>query len=217
MVASFGSQVVSARASRRLRGATTARHADAAATVSAGPAQPATRRGEGSFGATQNRRFRRIGLAGICRPAADSGEPPPVSVVLVAIAIIVVIIAVRWGQSVSSVIATVLVVVVLPAAGGILGRLWFPSLLGAGSSSGVAGSPDGGQPSTQGGPPGGSTPASGYTWAQLSHDYPGLRTPCTKQPNAAGRLQCYWSHYSNVGPAQLSAKQPPRARFATTV
>ncbi len=134
---------------------------------------------------------------------------PPAPVVLVAIAIIVVMIAVRSGQSVSSVIATVLVVVVLPAAGGILGRLWFPSSLGAGSSSGVAGSPDGGQPSTQGGPPGGSTPASGYTWAQLSHDYPGLRTPCTKQPNAAGRLQCYWSHYSNVGSAESSAKQLP--------
>ena len=132
------------------------------------------------------------------------------ALVLVAIVIIVVTIALRSGQSgapnVMSVIATVLVVVVLPAAAGILVNLLFGV---GGGSSGVAGSTNGGYPSTQGGPPGASNPASGYTWAQLSHDYPGLRTPCTKQPNTAGRLQCYWSHYSNVGSAESSAKQLP--------
>jgi hypothetical protein len=108
-------------------------------------------------------------------------------------------------------IATVLLAVAIPAAAYIVGGVLFGGqlVLWGGSSGGVAGSANGGQTSTQAVPPGTTTPASGYTWAQLGHDYPGLRTPCDQQPNAAGKLQCYWSHYSNVNSAEPSAKELP--------
>jgi hypothetical protein len=94
-------------------------------------------------------------------------------------------------------VATVFVVIAVTAAGDTLGRLMF-----GGSSlfeGGVTGRT----------PPGSTGSGSGYGWAQLDHDYPGLRTPCIKQPNAAGKLQCYRSHYANVNSAEPAAKKLP--------
>jgi hypothetical protein len=99
-------------------------------------------------------------------------------------------------------IATVLVAIAMTAAGDTLGRFIF------GGRSLFEGGPAAGEQTNAHSAPPGST-GSGYTWAQLDHDYPGLRTPCVKQPNAAGKLQCYWSHYSNVGLAGPAAKNLP--------
>ena len=104
------------------------------------------------------------------------------------------------------VIATVLVAVAIPVAG----RHTLGGVVVGGRSSGdAAGSSNGEHTSPRAAPPGATTPASGYAWAQLAHDYPGLRTPCNKQPNAASKLQCYWSHYSNAASAEPSAKELP--------
>ncbi|WP_066910545.1 hypothetical protein [Mycobacterium interjectum] len=128
--------------------------------------------------------------------------------VIVTVVMIGVTITVRSRQSdagkVMFGIATVLVAIAITAAGDTLGRFIFGgrSLFEGGPSASE-------QTSAQAAPPGSTTPGSGYTWAQLDHDYPGLRTPCIKQPNAAGKLQCYWSHYSNVGLVEPAAEKLP--------
>jgi hypothetical protein len=52
---------------------------------------------------------------------------------------------------------------------------------------------------------------------QLGRDYPGLRTPCDNQPNASGKLQCYWSHYSNAASAESSAAKLPAGALRDNV
>lgn len=128
--------------------------------------------------------------------------------VIVAVVAIGVTITVRSRRSdagkVMVGIATVLVAIAITGAGDTLGRFMF------GGRSLFEGGPSvSGQTNAHSAPAGSTTPGSGYTWAQLDHDYPGLRTPCVKQPNAAGKLQCYWSHYSNVGLAGPAARNLP--------
>ena len=150
---------------------------------------------------------------------------PPIGLQLLALlvfAVIVIIgvtIAVRSGQSgarkVMISIATVLLAIAIPVAGDTLGFALFggPPRFEAAYGLGyiffgrVAGSSSRGSTGTQPAPSGST--ASEYTWAQLGHDYPGLRTPCQEQPNGAGQLQCYWSHYSNAASAEPSAEKLP--------
>jgi hypothetical protein len=131
---------------------------------------------------------------------------PPLQAFLVSVAIVIIGVttAVRSGESGARKVMFVSAMVLVLFASGWVAAGVDQLLPGKGSAGGVAGSSNGGHTSPGTAPP---TPTSGYTWAQLAHVYPGLSTPCNQQPNAAGKLQCYWSHYSNAASAEPSAKE----------